>query len=103
MQGCAKRESLEQALRNKLMGEIRRLQHSNIQATKEAEAADQNQQVIIKLLLQSEFINHTTINHITLTVKPLMLVIVFSPNVRYLEIFLQLERSNKRTYSPYLI
>lgn len=54
MQGCAKRESLEQALRNKLMGEIKRLQHSNIQATKDAEAADQNQQVIVKLLLQNE-------------------------------------------------
>nr|XP_055058339.1 angiomotin-like protein 2b [Misgurnus anguillicaudatus] len=54
MQGCAKRETLEQALRNKLMGEIKRLQNSNIQATKDAEAADQNQQVIVKLLLQNE-------------------------------------------------
>ncbi|XP_067309196.1 angiomotin-like protein 2b [Pseudorasbora parva] len=54
MKGCAKRESLEQALRNKLMAEIKRLQHSSIQAAKEAEAADQNQNVIEKLLLQNE-------------------------------------------------
>jgi len=57
MKGCAKRETLEQALRNKLMAEIKRLQHSSIQAAKEAEAADQNQHVIEKLLLQSEFMN----------------------------------------------
>ncbi|KAF4117145.1 angiomotin-like protein 2b [Onychostoma macrolepis] len=54
MKGCAKRETLEQALRNKLMVEIKRLQHSSIQAAKEAEAADQNQHVIEKLLLQNE-------------------------------------------------
>ncbi|XP_051984729.1 angiomotin-like 2a [Xyrauchen texanus] len=54
MQGCSKREALEQALRNKLMNEIKRLQHSNIQVAKEVEAADQNQQVIVKLLLQNE-------------------------------------------------
>lgn len=54
MKGCAKRETLEQALRNKLMAEIKRLQHSSIQAAKEAEAADQNQHVIEKLLLQNE-------------------------------------------------
>ncbi|XP_050988878.1 angiomotin-like protein 2b [Labeo rohita] len=54
MKGCAKRETLEQALRNKLMGEIKRLQQSSIQAAKEAEAADQNQHVIEKLLLQNE-------------------------------------------------
>ncbi|KAI7809898.1 angiomotin-like protein 2b [Triplophysa rosa] len=54
MQGCAKRETLEQALRNKLMGEIKRLQHSNIQVAKEAEATDHNQHVIIKLVLQNE-------------------------------------------------
>ncbi|XP_052405631.1 angiomotin-like 2a [Carassius gibelio] len=54
MKGCAKRETLEQALRNKLMAEIKRLQHSSIQAAKEAEAADQNQNVIEKLLLQNE-------------------------------------------------
>lgn len=62
MKGCAKRETLEQALRNKLMAEIKRLQHSSIQAAKEAEAADQNQHVIEKLLLQSEFTNTTTLN-----------------------------------------
>lgn len=55
MQGCAKRETLEQALRNKLMGEIKRLQQSNIQVAKEAEAADHNQHVIVKLILQSKF------------------------------------------------
>uniref|UniRef100_A0A673HCZ3 Angiomotin-like 2a n=1 Tax=Sinocyclocheilus rhinocerous TaxID=307959 RepID=A0A673HCZ3_9TELE len=54
MKGCAKRETLEQVLRNKLMAEIKRLQHSSIQAAKEAEAADQNQHVIEKLLLQNE-------------------------------------------------
>ncbi|KAK9979533.1 hypothetical protein ABG768_012959 [Culter alburnus] len=54
MKGCAKRETLEQALRNKLMAEIKRLQQSSIQAAKEAEAADQNQHVIEKLLLQNE-------------------------------------------------
>ncbi|XP_051989900.1 angiomotin-like 2a [Xyrauchen texanus] len=54
MQGCAKRETLEQALRNKLMGEIKRLQHSNIQAAKEVEDADQKQHVIVKLLLHNE-------------------------------------------------
>ncbi len=65
MKGCAKRETLEQALRNKLMAEIKRLQHSSIQAAKEAEAADQNQHVIEKLLLQSEFTYTTTLNLIT--------------------------------------
>ncbi len=65
MKGCAKRETLEQALRNKLMAEIKRLQHSSIQAAKEAEAADQNQHVIEKLLLQSEFTNTTSLNLIT--------------------------------------
>uniref|UniRef100_A0A8C2D715 Angiomotin-like 2a n=1 Tax=Cyprinus carpio TaxID=7962 RepID=A0A8C2D715_CYPCA len=54
MKGCAKRETLEQTLRNKLMAEIKRMQHSSIQAAKEAEAADQNQHVIEKLLLQNE-------------------------------------------------
>ncbi|XP_016345726.1 angiomotin-like 2a [Sinocyclocheilus anshuiensis] len=54
MKGCAKRETLEQVLRNKLMAEIKRLQHSSIQAAKEAEDADQNQHVIEKLLLQNE-------------------------------------------------
>lgn len=47
------------------MGEIKRLQQSSIQAAKEAEAADQNQHVIEKLLLQSEFMNTGTLNFIT--------------------------------------
>lgn len=67
MKGCAKRETLEQALRNKLMAEIKRLQQSSIQAAKEAEAADQNQHVIEKLLLQSEFMNTATLNLITVS------------------------------------
>ncbi|XP_026139477.1 angiomotin-like 2a [Carassius auratus] len=54
MKGCAKRETLEQELRSKLMAEIKRLQHSSNQAAKEVEAADQNQHVIEKLLLQNE-------------------------------------------------
>lgn len=54
MKGCAKREALEQALRNKLMAEIKRLQHSSVQAAKQAEAADQNQHAIEKLHLQNE-------------------------------------------------
>ncbi|TRY91732.1 hypothetical protein DNTS_018977 [Danionella cerebrum] len=54
MKGCAKRETLEQTLRNKLMAEIKRLQQSNIQAAKEVEAADQNQHAFEKLLMQSE-------------------------------------------------
>ncbi|XP_030630587.1 angiomotin-like 2b [Chanos chanos] len=65
MQGCAKREALEQTLKNKLMGEIKRLQALNSslkeslentskQAAKEVETADLNQHMMIKLMVQNE-------------------------------------------------
>lgn len=65
MQGCKKRETLEQTLRSKLMAEINRLQEVNTelreslessskQALKDVEAADHNQHVIAKLLMQKE-------------------------------------------------
>ncbi|KAI5614177.1 angiomotin like 2b isoform X1 [Silurus asotus] len=65
MQGCVKRESLEQTLRNKLTAEIKRLEDvntelidglesSSIQAAKDVKAADRNEQVIAKLRLQNE-------------------------------------------------
>ncbi|KAL7849297.1 hypothetical protein SRHO_G00209200 [Serrasalmus rhombeus] len=65
MQGCVKREALEQTLRNKLMAEVKRLQELNTelrdslentsaQAAKDVEAADHNQHVMTKLLMQIE-------------------------------------------------
>ncbi|XP_062873181.1 angiomotin-like protein 2b [Trichomycterus rosablanca] len=65
MQGCVKRESLEQTLRSKLTSENKRLQDMNTelreslersgtQAEKDAEAAEHTQRVIAKLLLQKE-------------------------------------------------
>lgn len=65
MQGCVKRETLEQTLRNKLMAEVKRLQELNselrdslentsAQAAKDVEAADHNQHVVSKLLMQME-------------------------------------------------
>ncbi|MCI4386184.1 hypothetical protein PGIGA_G00059440 [Pangasianodon gigas] len=65
MQGCVKRETLEQTLRSKLMAEIKRLQDvntdlrdslesSSIQAAKDVKAADHNEQVIAKLRMQNE-------------------------------------------------
>ncbi|XP_072547454.1 angiomotin-like 2b isoform X2 [Salminus brasiliensis] len=65
MQGCVKRETLEQALRKKLMAEVKRLQELNselrdnlentsAQAAKDVEAADHNQHVVSKLLMQME-------------------------------------------------
>uniref|UniRef100_A0A3B1IYK4 Angiomotin like 2b n=1 Tax=Astyanax mexicanus TaxID=7994 RepID=A0A3B1IYK4_ASTMX len=52
MQGCVKRETLEQTLRNKLMAEVKRLQDA--QAAKDVEAADHNQHVVSKLIMQME-------------------------------------------------
>ncbi|KAI4877989.1 hypothetical protein NFI96_012180 [Prochilodus magdalenae] len=65
MQGCVKREALEQTFRNKLMAEVKRLQELNTdlrdslentsaQAAKDVEAADHNQHVMNKLLMQIE-------------------------------------------------
>lgn len=65
MQGCLKRETLEQTLRSKLMAEIKRLQDvntdlrdslesSSIQAAKDVKAADHNEQVIANLRMQNE-------------------------------------------------
>lgn len=65
MQGCVKRETLEQTLRNKLMAEVKRLQELNselrdslentsAQVAKDVEAADHNQHVVSKLLIQME-------------------------------------------------
>ncbi|KAF4086382.1 hypothetical protein AMELA_G00105070 [Ameiurus melas] len=65
MQGCVKRETLEQTLRSKLMAEIKRLQDvntdlrdslesSSIQAAKDVKAADRNEQVIANLRMQNE-------------------------------------------------
>ncbi|KAG9264758.1 angiomotin-like 2a [Astyanax mexicanus] len=65
MQGCVKRETLEQTLRNKLMAEVKRLQELNselrdslentsAQAAKDVEAADHNQHVVSKLIMQME-------------------------------------------------
>ncbi|KAF5890949.1 angiomotin-like 2a, partial [Clarias magur] len=65
MQGCTKRETLEQKLRNKLMAEIKRLQEvnmelrdslesNNVQAAKDMKAAEQSEQAIAKLRLQNE-------------------------------------------------
>uniref|UniRef100_A0A667ZUJ4 Angiomotin like 2a n=1 Tax=Myripristis murdjan TaxID=586833 RepID=A0A667ZUJ4_9TELE len=50
MKGSAKRETLEKTMRNKLEGEIKRLQR----AAKEAECTDQKQHVFAKLLEQNE-------------------------------------------------
>ncbi|XP_060744396.1 angiomotin-like protein 2b [Tachysurus vachellii] len=65
IQGCVKRETLEQTLRSKLMVENKRLQDintdlreslesSSIQAEKDVKTADYNEQVIAKLRMQSE-------------------------------------------------
>ncbi|KAK3560779.1 hypothetical protein QTP86_019472 [Hemibagrus guttatus] len=65
IQGCVKRETLEQTLRSKLMAEIKRLQDintdlreslesSSIQAAKDEKTADHNEQVIAKLRMQNE-------------------------------------------------
>ncbi|KAK2822397.1 hypothetical protein Q5P01_022462 [Channa striata] len=65
MQGSSKRENLEQALRRRLVAEIRRLQdfnrdlRENLQnarthVAKEVEAADHNQHLMAKLLEQNE-------------------------------------------------
>ncbi|XP_026882121.2 angiomotin-like protein 2b [Electrophorus electricus] len=60
-ESCVKREALEQALRNKLMAEVRRLQELNadlrdngIQAAKDEERADQNQHIMAKLCEQNQ-------------------------------------------------
>ncbi|GAA6066743.1 angiomotin-like protein 2b, partial [Tachysurus ichikawai] len=65
IQGCVKRETLEQTLRSKLMAENKRLQDintdlreslesSSIQAAKDVKTADYNEQVIAKLRMQSD-------------------------------------------------
>lgn len=65
MQGCVKRETLEQTLRSKLMAEIKRLQEVNtdlrdslasgsIRAEKDGKTADRNEQIIAKLCVQNE-------------------------------------------------
>ncbi|KAJ8389614.1 hypothetical protein AAFF_G00118510 [Aldrovandia affinis] len=65
MKGCAKRETLEKTMRNKLEGEIKRLHDFNRdlrdrletasqQTAKEVEAADKNQHVLAKLVEQNE-------------------------------------------------
>uniref|UniRef100_A0A4W4GYM0 Angiomotin C-terminal domain-containing protein n=1 Tax=Electrophorus electricus TaxID=8005 RepID=A0A4W4GYM0_ELEEL len=51
-ESCVKREALEQALRNKLMAEVRRLQELN--AAKDEERADQNQHIMAKLCEQNQ-------------------------------------------------
>ncbi|XP_076832830.1 angiomotin-like 2b [Brachyhypopomus gauderio] len=61
IEGCVKREALEQTLHNKLMSEVRRLQDlnadlrdSSIQAAKQERAADQDQQIMAKLCEQRQ-------------------------------------------------